>query len=105
LASLVSPKIHLAPVWGSLSDHSSLDGAPLTPCTRVATGTIAYTRLSKFLRIGAFAMKLEEPTEDETILDFAVSDEALEHAADMIFSLGNCTEARTCQAPNDPRGT
>jgi len=53
----------------------------------------------------SFAMKLEEPTEDEIILDFAVSDEALEHAADMIFSLGNCTDARMCQAPNDPRGT
>jgi hypothetical protein len=50
-------------------------------------------------------MKLEEPTEDEIILDFVVSDEALEHAADMIFSLGNCTEAHMCQAPNDPRGT
>jgi hypothetical protein len=50
-------------------------------------------------------MKLEEPTEGEIIFDFAVSDEALEHAADMIFSLGNCTDVRMCQAPNDPRGT
>jgi len=48
-------------------------------------------------------MKPEE-TEKEFILDFTVSDEALEHAgADLTFSLGNCTEARICQAPNDPR--
>jgi len=50
-------------------------------------------------------MKPEE-TEVELILDFTVSDAALEHAAaDMIFSLGNCTDARMCQAPNDPRAT
>ena len=46
-------------------------------------------------------MNLKELIEDGNILDFAVSDEALEHAAaDKIFSLGNCTEARMCQAPN-----
>ena len=50
-------------------------------------------------------MKLSEQAEEEIILDFAVSDEALEHAADPIFSLGNCTDATMCQAPNDPRGT
>jgi hypothetical protein len=50
-------------------------------------------------------MKLEELTEDEIILDFAVSDGALERAAETIFSLGNCTDARVCQTPNDPRGT
>jgi hypothetical protein len=50
-------------------------------------------------------MKPEE-TEDELILDFTTSDEALEHAAaDTTFSLGNCTDARMCQAPNDPRVT
>ena len=27
--------------------------------------------------------------------------DALEHAADTNFSLGNCTDARMCQAPND----
>ena len=48
-------------------------------------------------------MMEEEHTEEEIILDFTVSDDALEHAAaDTIFSLGNCTEARVCQAPNDP---
>ena len=35
------------------------------------------------------------------ILAFSVPDEALEHAADTNFSLGNCTDARMCQAPND----
>lgn len=43
----------------------------------------------------------EEQTEEESILAFTVPDEALEHAADTNFSLGNCTDARMCQAPND----
>jgi hypothetical protein len=48
-------------------------------------------------------MKPEELIEDGIILDFTVSDDALEHAAaDTIFSLGNCTDARVCQAPNEP---
>jgi hypothetical protein len=46
-------------------------------------------------------MKPEEQTEEESILAFTVPDEALEHAADTNFSLGNCTDARMCQAPND----
>jgi hypothetical protein len=46
-------------------------------------------------------MKPEEQTEEEGMLAFTVPDEALEHAADTNFSLGNCTDARTCQAPND----
>ena len=46
-------------------------------------------------------MKPEEQTEEESILAFTVSDEALEHAANTNFSLGNCTDARMCQAPND----
>jgi len=49
-------------------------------------------------------MKPEEQTEEDIIiLDFTVSDEALENAADTTFSLGNCTEASLCPAPNDPR--
>ena len=50
-------------------------------------------------------MKPEGQTEEAVVLDFTVSDEALERAADMIFSLGNCTDARMCQSPNDPRLT
>ena len=46
-------------------------------------------------------MKPEEQTEDESVLAFTVPDEVLEHAADTNFSLGNCTDARMCQAPND----
>jgi len=85
---------------GSLSDHSSLDGAPLTPCTHVVTSPHA-SELRPSER--GFAMKPEELIEDEIILDFTISDEALEHAAaETIFSLGNCTEARTCQVPNEP---
>ena len=50
-------------------------------------------------------MRPEEPIEDG-IIDFTVSDEALEFAAaDTIFSLGNCTDARVCQVPNEPRVT
>jgi hypothetical protein len=37
-------------------------------------------------------MKPEEQTEEENILAFTIPDEALEHAADTNFSLGNCTE-------------
>jgi hypothetical protein len=43
-------------------------------------------------------------TEEEVSLVFAVSDETLEAAGNAdglaIFSLGNCTDARHCQAPN-----
>jgi len=47
-------------------------------------------------------MKPEEQTEEENVLAFTVPDEALERAADTnFFSLGNCTDARMCQAPND----
>jgi len=45
-------------------------------------------------------MKPEEQTQEETIFDFTVSDATLEQAANSIFSLGNCTEALVCQAPN-----
>lgn len=49
------------------------------------------------------AMKPEEErTEDESVLAFTLPDEALERAADASFSLGNCTDVRTCQAPNGP---
>ena len=41
---------------------------------------------------GALTMKPEEQTEEEIILAFAVSDDALEFAASPNFSLGNCTE-------------
>ena len=44
----------------------------------------------------------EERTEDESVLAFTLPDEALERAADASFSLGNCTDVRTCQAPNGP---
>ena len=44
----------------------------------------------------ALTMKPEEQTEDEIILSFAVSDDALEFAASPNFSLGNCTDARIC---------
>ena len=71
---------------------------------RVAAGTIAHTHTEASARI--FTMKPEEMIEDGIILDFTVSDEALEHAAaDTIFSLGNCTDARVCQVPNEPRVT
>ena len=46
-------------------------------------------------------MLTSEQTEEESILAFSVPDEVLEHAADTNFSLGNCTDARMCQAPND----
>jgi hypothetical protein len=46
-------------------------------------------------------MKQKQIIEEEIILDFTVADEALEGAAgETIFSLGNCTDARACQAPN-----
>ena len=44
----------------------------------------------------ALTMKPEEQTEEEIILAFAVSDDALEFAASPNFSLGNCTDARIC---------
>ena len=39
------------------------------------------------------AMKPEEQTEEDIVLVFAVSDDALELAASPTFSLGNCTDA------------
>jgi hypothetical protein len=47
-------------------------------------------------------MTSDDQTEDDIILAFAVSDEALEQSAGGAFSLGNCTDARFCQGPNDP---
>jgi hypothetical protein len=44
-------------------------------------------------------MQREEQIEEETILAFTVSDEALEQAANLNFSLGNCTDARICPMP------
>jgi hypothetical protein len=44
----------------------------------------------------ALIMKPEEQTEEEIILAFAVSDDALEFAASPNFSLGDCTDARIC---------
>lgn len=44
----------------------------------------------------ALTMTPEERTEEEIILAFAVSDDALEFAASPNFSLGNCTDARIC---------
>jgi hypothetical protein len=45
-----------------------------------------------------------EQSDEESILAFSVSDEALEAAANadqlMTLSLGNCTDARLCEAPN-----
>jgi hypothetical protein len=41
-------------------------------------------------------MKPEEQTEEDIILAFAVSDDALELASSPTFSLGNCTDARIC---------
>lgn len=46
-------------------------------------------------------MKTEKQTDEAIILNLTVSDEALEQAGtETIFSLGNCTDARACQAPN-----
>ena len=76
------PKIHLAPIGGR--------------CQIIPTRwrpLISYVCRHK--------MKPKEQTKEEMILDFTVSDEALEGAAaDTIFSLGNCTDSRTCQSPN-----
>ena len=58
----------------SLDGDSSLSSAPRVPTT----------------------MKPDEQTEEEIILAFAVSDDALEFAASPSFSLGNCTDARIC---------
>lgn len=44
-------------------------------------------------------MQQEEQIEQETILAFTVSDQALEQAANSNFSLGNCTDARVCPMP------
>jgi len=44
-------------------------------------------------------MELKQ-TEEEIILAFKVSDEALEDAANTNFSLGNCTDARVCPMPS-----
>jgi hypothetical protein len=49
-------------------------------------------------------MDIEQAEDEEFSFALAVSDEALEGAgnADRLasFSLGNCTEARVCPAPN-----
>jgi hypothetical protein len=49
-------------------------------------------------------MDIEQTEDEEFSFAFAVSDEALEGAgnADRVasFSLGNCTEAHVCPAPN-----
>jgi hypothetical protein len=49
-------------------------------------------------------MDIEQTEDEEFSFAFAVSDETLEGAgnADRLasFSLGNCTEARVCSAPN-----
>lgn len=45
-------------------------------------------------------MDPEEKTEDEFIFACTVPDEALEHAAEANFSLGNCTDARVCPMPS-----
>ena len=49
-------------------------------------------------------MDIEQTEDEEFSFAFVVSDEALEGAgnADRLarFSLGNCTEARVCSAPN-----
>ena len=41
-------------------------------------------------------MEPDERSEEEIILAFAVSDDALEFASRPNFSLGNCTDARIC---------
>ena len=51
-------------------------------------------------RVQAHAIMKLEQTEEEIILAFMVSDEALEDAANTNFSLGNCTEANVCPIPN-----
>jgi hypothetical protein len=40
--------------------------------------------------------------EKEAFLALLVTDDELERCAEADFSIGNCTDARTCQAPNDP---
>lgn len=51
-------------------------------------------------RVQAHAIMERGQTEEEIILAFMVSDEALEDAANTNFSLGNCTDARTCPVPS-----
>jgi len=41
-------------------------------------------------------MQSESKEKEDEIFNFVLSDEALEQAADTIFSLGNCTDARVC---------
>jgi hypothetical protein len=41
-------------------------------------------------------MQSASKEKEDEILNFTVSDEALEQAADTNFSLGNCTDARVC---------
>ena len=65
---------------GVVVRHSSGDG---DPSLSSAQGSV-------------LTMKPEEQTEEEIILAFAVSDDALEFAASPNFSLGNCTDARIC---------
>ena len=50
--------------------------------------------------VQAHAIMERKQTEEEIILAFMVSDEALEDAANTNFSLGNCTEANVCPIPN-----
>jgi hypothetical protein len=49
-------------------------------------------------------MGIEQTEDEEFSFAFSVSDDALEIAGNAdrlaIFSLGNCTEARVCPAPN-----
>ena len=51
-------------------------------------------------RVQAHAIMERGQKEEEIILAFMVSDEALEDAANTNFSLGNCTDARTCPVPS-----
>ena len=51
-------------------------------------------------RVQEHAIMELKQTEEEIILAFKVSDEALEGAANTNFSLGNCTDARVCPMPS-----
>src|SRR5262249_17261969 len=96
LASIGVPKNPLGAVSG-VAVIPPFDGDPQISKNALRVGAIRRSSSDRIMTMKADEIELEP------VLDFTVSDDDLEYAAaDKIFSLGNCTEARVCQAPNEP---
>jgi hypothetical protein len=102
LADICSAKRHVrfTPNGDRKSGHLG-ENSPILGCKSQDTRdpSMLFKQAAKNLLSIHTIMELEQ-TEEEIILAFIVSDEALEDAANTNFSLGNCTEANVCPVPN-----